>query len=188
MKKEFLENFKVGDQALPKEVVEAIMQENQRDIEGAELKYHDYDDLKKQLEEANKTISGFKDLNVEEIQKQAEAWKEAAEKAKKEADQRIADMEFNGLLDNAIREAKGRNSKAVRALLDLDSLKGSKNQSADIKAALESLKKENNYLFESTDSPPPFVLGNGTQVTQQDQETVAAIRAAAGLNKAKENK
>ena len=73
-------------------------------------------------------------------------------------------------------------------MLDLDSLKGSKNQSADIKAALESLKKENNYLFESTDSPPPFVLGNGTQVTQQDQETVAAIRAAAGLNKAKENK
>lgn len=35
MKREFLQNFKVGDQALPKEVIDAIMAENGRDIEEA---------------------------------------------------------------------------------------------------------------------------------------------------------
>ena len=35
MKREFLQNFKVGDQPLPKEVIDAIMAENGRDIEAA---------------------------------------------------------------------------------------------------------------------------------------------------------
>lgn len=35
MKREFLLNFKVGDQPLPKEVIDAIMAENGRDIEAA---------------------------------------------------------------------------------------------------------------------------------------------------------
>ena len=35
MKTEFLQNFKVGDQALPKEIIDAILAENGRDIEAA---------------------------------------------------------------------------------------------------------------------------------------------------------
>lgn len=35
MNREFLQNFKVGDQPLPKEVIDAIMDENGRDIEAA---------------------------------------------------------------------------------------------------------------------------------------------------------
>lgn len=35
MKREFLENLKLGDQALSKELIDAIMQENGRDIEAA---------------------------------------------------------------------------------------------------------------------------------------------------------
>lgn len=34
MKREFLQNIKVGDQPLSKEVIDAIMAENGRDIEG----------------------------------------------------------------------------------------------------------------------------------------------------------
>ena len=35
MKREFLQNLKVGDQSLPKEVIDAIMEENGRDVEAA---------------------------------------------------------------------------------------------------------------------------------------------------------
>ena len=35
MKREFLQDLKVGDQSLPKEVIDAIMAENGRDIEAA---------------------------------------------------------------------------------------------------------------------------------------------------------
>lgn len=35
MKREFLQNFKVGDQPLRKEIIDEIMAENGRDIEAA---------------------------------------------------------------------------------------------------------------------------------------------------------
>ena len=58
-------------------------------------------------------------------------------------------MEFNSVLDGAISKSGARNATAVKALLDLDSLKTSKNQADDITKALESVKSENGYMFGS---------------------------------------
>lgn len=162
MKREFLKNFKVGDQELPKEVVDAILDENSRDIEATKAKFSDYDDLKTRLEEAGKTIEGFKSMDIEAVRKEADGWKAKAEQAQKDADERIAAIQFDNLLSSAITGAKGRNAKAVMALMDLNALKASKNQEADIKAALEGLKKDNGYLFEDIQTPPPYAAGTGT--------------------------
>ena len=43
MKREFLQNIKVGDAALPSEVIDAIMAENGRDVEAAKKPFADYD-------------------------------------------------------------------------------------------------------------------------------------------------
>ena len=50
-------------------------------------------------------------------------------------------------MENAIKAAGGRNTKAVMALLDLEALKASKNQKEDISSALENVKKENGYVW-----------------------------------------
>ena len=50
---------------------------------------------------------------------------------------------FDNALNTAILGAKGRSVKAVRALLDLDALKGSKDRSTDISKALEEAAKAN---------------------------------------------
>lgn len=184
MKREFLQNFKVGDAGLSKEIIDAIMEENGRDIETTKSKYADYDAIKEQLANANKTIEDFKGMDVAGVKKAAEEWKQKAEQAERDATARIADMEFQAALDGTIQTFKGRNAKAVKALLDVDALKASKNQAEDIKAALEGLKKENGYLFESEQTPPPYAPGTGTQSMigngKYDPDT-AAIRAAAGL-------
>ena len=65
-------------------------------------------------------------------------------------------------MKDAITAARGRNDKAIRALLDVDKLKASKDQTADIKAALEGLKKDSGYLFEANETPPPYAAGTGT--------------------------
>ena len=57
MKREFLQNFKVGEAALPKEIIDAIMAENGRDIEAAKAPFADYDTLKGQLTEAQNTLT-----------------------------------------------------------------------------------------------------------------------------------
>lgn len=175
MKREFLQNF----EGLSKEAIDAIMDENGRDIEKERSKRADYDAIKEQLVAANKQIEEFKGMDIDGVRKAAEEWKAKAEQAERDASERIAEMEFNGTLREAITAAKGRNVKAISALLDVPTLRGSKNQAEDIKAALEALKQESGYLFD-TETPPPFSAGAGQHDMSGDPE-MAAIRAAAGL-------
>ena len=58
MKTEFLKNLKVGDRELPKEVIDAILAENGRDVEAAKKPFADYETVKSQLDEANRAIEG----------------------------------------------------------------------------------------------------------------------------------
>ena len=65
------------------------------------------------------------------------------------------------------------------ALLDIDSLKQSKNQTEDIKKALETVKESDAYLFgseEPINNPVGPIGGAGGGDT-----ALAAMRAAAGL-------
>lgn len=184
MKREFLQNIKIGDQPLTKEIIDAIMDENGKDIEAAKKPFADYDTLKTQLADANKAIEDFKGLDIDGVKKAADDWKAKYEQAEKDAAAKIADMQFDGLLTGAVSAAKGKNAKAIRALLDVDTLKASKNQEADIKTALEALAKDNGYLFDTEPVPPPIgAPGTGTQHIGNTKYTpeVNAIRAAAGL-------
>lgn len=161
MKREFLQNFKVGDQALPKEIIDAIMEENGRDIEAAKKPFADYDTIKEQLGEAQKTIKGFQDQDIEGVRKSAQEWEQKYNDAITEHQKQMDDLAFDGVLKDAITAAKGRSDKAIRALLDVDALKKSKNQAEDIKAALEGLRKESGFLFDDGQTPP-FSTGTGT--------------------------
>lgn len=151
MKRETLKELGIAE-----DIIDKIMAENGKDIESAKKPFTDYDDIKKQLGEANTTIEGFKNLDIEGIKKAADDWKAKAEQAEKDAAAKVAEMEFSGRVDSAITAAKGKNLKAVKALLDIDALKASKNQEADIKSALEALKKGNGYLFDAEQVPPPL--------------------------------
>ena len=162
MKREFLQNLKVGDQPLSKEVIDAIMAENGRDIEAAKKPYADYDHIKQQLDEAQKTIKGFQDQDIEGVRKSAKDWEEKYNQAVKDHEAKLADMAFDRKLEDAITGAKGKNAKAIKALLDVDTLKASKNQDADIKAAMDALQKDSGYLFGDVGNPPPYSAGSGT--------------------------
>ena len=67
------------------------------------------------------------------------------------------------MITEVINAAKGKNVKAIKALLDLDTLKASKNREADAKAAVEALQKDTGYLFgDEQGTPPPYASGTGT--------------------------
>ena len=89
-------------------------------------------------------------------------------------------MAFDGRIKDAITAAKGRSSKAIIGELGADKLnelRNSKNQEADIKAALESLKKENGYLFED-DPPARYASGTGTQQMTGQNDTPTSLVGA----------
>ena len=163
MKAEFLQNFKVGDAPLPKEVIEAILAENGRDVEEAKKPFADYDSIKEQLRTATEGLEAFKGVDVKDLQGQvAKLTKDLSDQAEAHKKQ-LADLAFDGVLKEAITAARGRNTKAIAALLDVDTLKASKDQTADIKSALEALKKDSGYLFDSEETPPPYSPLAGTQ-------------------------
>ena len=69
----------------------------------------------------------------------------------KAANERAAELEFNSKLDDKLKSRGARNLKAAKALLDVDALKASKNQDADIDVAIEALAKaeESAFIFEA---------------------------------------
>lgn len=161
MKTEFLQNLKVGDQALPKEVIDAILAENGRDIENAKKPFSDYEAIKDQLKAAKDGLKAFEGVDVSKLQVEISTLQGQLADKDKEWKEKLDGMAFDGRIKDAIAAAKGRNAKAISALLDVDALRASKNQEADIKAALEAVKKDNGYLFE-TETPPPFAGGTGS--------------------------
>ena len=62
-------------------------------------------------------------------------------------------MQFDAKLDSAIVAAHGRSGKAIRALLDLDTLRGSNDPDKDIPAALAALQKDSGYMFDTEGEP-----------------------------------
>lgn len=179
MKREFLQNFKVGDQALPKEAIDAIMAENGKDIEEAKKPFADYATLKKQNEEYAATVETMKGKDTESLQSTIKALEDKISTMKSEHAAALAARDFDDAVTKAITKANGKNAKAIKALLDLDALKSSKNQEADISAAIESCQKENTYLF-GNDNPPPYSAGAGAG-NGGANKGLDAIRAAAGL-------
>ena len=183
MKREFLQSFKVGDQPLPDAVIQAILDEHGRGIEREKARFADYETLKQQLESAKTTIEGYKSQDIEGVRRAAAEWEEKYNTAVETHKQQMADLAFDGALRDAITAMKGRNATAIGALLNVEELKKSKNQAADIQSALEALKKESGYLFEDEPTPPPYAAGTGVGSANNGPRGVEAIRLAAGLKK-----
>ena len=70
-----------------------------------------------------------------------------------EYQKQLAERDFNDLLKTTAEGFKPRDIKAVMPFLDVEKLKGSKNQETDIKAALEAVKKDKGYLFQDVSIP-----------------------------------
>lgn len=164
MKREFLANLKVGDQALPKEVIDAIMAENGRDIEAEKAKYQDYDNLKEQLQTAKTKLTEFEGADISGLQDKIKTLTADLKKKDTEWQAKLDGINFDNTVKEAIQKAGGRSAKAISALLDMDTLRASKNQAADIEKAIGALKESDAYLFgtDQPTTPPPFSAGSGT--------------------------
>lgn len=105
------------------------------------------DGYKTQLDTAQEALKGFEGVDVAELNGKIKQLSDDLAKQDSDYKAKIADMEFMSVLDTAVAGSGARNAKAVKALLDMDALKASQNRDADIKTALETVKKENGYMF-----------------------------------------
>ena len=165
MKTDFLKGLN-----LSQEVIDKIMAENGKDIAAEQKKAEKIiqerdsyklkaENLETQVNDANAEIQKFKDMDIDGIKQAADDWKEKAEKAKSDADAQISEMKFDYALSAALTGAKARNSKAVKALLDMDGLKLNDGKIIGLDEQLSQIKEENGFLFESDEPAPTIVKG-----------------------------
>ena len=100
--------------------------------------------------------------------------------------QKLADRDFQDLLKESIVAAKGVNAKAITALLDIDTLKASKNQKEDITAALKTLAEAEDSKMLFGESEPEVIgkgnpIGSVTKPSASSDTWMAQMMAAAGI-------
>ena len=131
MKREFLQNLTVDGQSLSKEIIDAIMAENGRDIQQAKQSGADWE------EKYNKAVADHK--------------------------RELDELSFRGIFSETVRSARGRNEKAIAALLDLETIRSAEDPQRALTDAVAELKKDSGYLFENEEVPPYFAAGTGVR-------------------------
>ena len=144
-------------------------------------------DLRKQLADRDKAIAALKQSagDNETLTKQLGDLQTKYKTDTEALQSRISQNALNAALDLGITKAKGKNSKAVKALLDTSKLSLKDDGTVDgLDAALDTLKKSDAYLFDQVETKPE---GNGFHSGTPDPaspeaKTVADAFAAARGN------
>lgn len=187
-----------------------VPEDKKKDFEKAVLENYktmtDYDNQTKKLDAANETIKAndtamkdlqtkldeFKDVDVSGLNQRIKDLETEKANIQKDYDAKIADRDFDDLVKESIAAVNGKNAKAITALLDVETLKASKNQKEDVAAALKALtEKEDSKMLFGEPEPKPAGTGNligrvnggGGANTEE-----AAMRAAMGLPPVPETK
>ena len=163
------------------ETINSIMAEHGKLMEGLKEKIEkDTEDIKSQLEEARNSLKSFEGVDVNNLQAEIAKLNQSLKDKDDEYNAKIAERDFNDLLNGAISSKGGKNIKAIIANLDVEALKASKNQKEDIESALETFKKDNDYLFNSDEPIKNPVGPTGNQGGSGNLDD-SAMRAVMGL-------
>ena len=158
MKREDVKNKIPG---ITDEQLNWIMQENCADINREKSAATA---LQTQLDNANAQLKTAQDgLKAFDGKQKPEEYEAELAKLKADMKAQAEGFAFDNALDAAIMGKKGRSVKAVRALLDLDALKGSADRSTDIAKALDDAAKANPWAFGEDGAAGVAVVSTGAE-------------------------
>ena len=179
---EILKEYELEVPADQKAAFDKTWKENYRTKSEYDNAVSQRDNYKSSLDDVNAKLKEFEGVDVNDLQGQITKLQGDLKAKDDEYAAKEADRMFMDSVKEAVKTAGGRNEKAVIAMLDIDALKKSKNQSDDIKTALENVKKSDGYLFgvnEPINNPVGGAGGNGGADIGGDE--MSALRAAMGL-------
>jgi sulfur carrier protein ThiS len=118
-------------------------------------------ELKRQLEERDSQLEVLKKAasGNEELSKQIEELKKANLDAKTQYEAQLKQQAKDFAVDKAISEAKGRNAKAIKALLDMEKVSLDGDNLLGFAEQLEAVKTSDPFLFGDDVQMP---VGGGT--------------------------
>ena len=129
---------------LEADVIDQILEMNGDDINREKAKARKFEDevkdLKSQLGDT---------ADVKKIEAERDDWKSKFENLEKQNKAEKEEKEFNDFLKANFDEFKVRDEVSVKANLDFEKIKASKDRTKEIKEQLTNVQKEKSYLFNS---------------------------------------
>ena len=151
MKREFLKNLGIED----KEIIDKILDENSADIGRAKGELETYKEKVTNLENDIKT----KEATISTLQTKADMVEGLNQKISQletekntltgELNTKVSEIQKGHAIENAIRDAKGKNIKAIKALLDADKITFENGELSGIAEQLQTLAsaEDSSMLF-----------------------------------------
>lgn len=122
--------------------------------------------LEEDLKEKNTKIDSYKTIEADK-----EKLFNELETIKKET----ADKDYNTALDTILKEANSKNNKLVKALLDKEKITFKDGKLEGINEQLETIKKENDFLFEKpVKGIPDFNTGGKSPTNAGDEKSLGS--------------
>lgn len=177
MQREYLKGLGLEDEAINK-----VMAEHGKSIQAKESEVSslqsERDSLKQQLTDRDNDIEMLKKSNNTETLKQELEDLQTKYAADTEAlEAKLKQQTFDAALSEQLLKADVRNDKAVKALLDVDSIKLSDNGLEGLEEQMMALKESDPYLFNDaeqvTQTWPNITKkgdykGGGNKITEED--------------------
>lgn len=118
-------------------------------------------ELKSQLDERDQQLTALQKQakGNEELQNAIEQLQEENKKVSEEYQQKLEKQAFEFALESALRDAKARNIKSVKANLNVEDLKLAGDKVIGLEEQLATLKESDGYLFETENESPPGLAG-----------------------------
>ena len=172
MNREFLKELGLSD-----EQVESVMKEYGKSIndlkekadkvEGLESQIEDY---KNQIEERDNQLEELKKIDAEGLQAKIDELQQQNEATKTEYEEKLQKQAFEHKLESTLAQAKAKNVKAVKALLDLDTIKLDGDELLGLEEQLNNLKENESQLFEQEEKGVPKIVAGGNPQGKPNQE------------------
>ena len=119
--------------------------------------------LTEQLNETKEAMKKFEGVDPEDLKNQIADLNQKLTDKDAEYQTKLADRDFQDNVKGVIAKYKGKNEKAIMALLDVDTLKASKNQNEDLEKAVKALTEadDSKMLFGEAEAQ---VTGRGNPI------------------------
>lgn len=141
--------------------------------------------LEKQLKERDKQLETLKKVDAEGLQAKIVELQEENKTTEATFKGQMAELRRDSALDMALTTGKARDTKAVKALLNMEEIKFDGDKLLGLDNQLDLLKKEKSFLFDLVETDESTVKvdsggEHGAGATEVDT-FIASARKAAGL-------
>lgn len=139
-------------------------------------------DLKQQLADRDKDLSKLQKDNTdnETLKEQIKTLQVEYKELEKENAEKLESIQKQQALNEALSEVKAKNSKAVSALLDHETIVWKDGKLTGLSEQLEALKESDSYLFDLGTKKAPYVPKGG-KATEGLTDVASVLKEGANL-------